>query len=49
MIALRSDIVNNCANGVSFGDGTDTLTITRTGGLFGLTATIPVEDDNLFG
>ena len=49
IIALRSDIVNNYANGVSFGDGTDTLTITRTGGLFSLTATIPVENDNLFG
>ncbi|MCD6531264.1 hypothetical protein J7K99_02330 [bacterium] len=46
-IALTSDLEDNYADGVSFNDGTNTLTITRTGTLSDLTTTIPVENDDL--
>ena len=40
-------VTDNYADGLSFDDGTNTLTITRTGGLSPLTATINNEADDL--
>ena len=46
-VALMSDINDNYVDGVSFNDGTNTLTLTRTGSLSDLTTTIDNEADDL--